>query len=138
MKKVLKEVKDFGSAMLNVGIKEVPEKTKDLAPETVASVKVTGQKNVATVKKARVNTEDELAVNDGSILNFPTILPIEETNHELYPGCQVAVTLNIWSYYNDPKRPGIGFGGTTVVFIADDARFGGGTDVDEDEIFSDD
>lgn len=137
-KKLMKDVENFADATLNVGIKEVPEKTKPLAPECVASIKVTGQKNTAIVKKARVNGEDELAANDGSIVSFPTILPIEDTVHDLYPGAMVAVTLNLWSYYNDPKRPGLGISGTTVVFIADAERFGGGVAVDEEAIFSDD
>jgi hypothetical protein len=88
--------------------------------------------------KAIVRDESELAVNDGEILDFPVILPLTKTNHSFYPGCYVAVTINLYAYHNDPKRPGFGAGANVAVFKADGDRFGGGAAVDEDEMFLDD
>lgn len=136
--KLIKDIKKFADATLNVGIKEVPEKTQPLAPECVSSIKVSGQKGVAIVQKAAVYSEDELRVPEPDILTYPVIRPINATVHELYPGSIVAVTLNVWSSYNDPKRPLLGLSASTVVFKADAERFGGGVAVDEDDIFADD
>ena len=54
----------------------------------------------------------------------------------MYPGAYVAVTLNLYAYHNG-KLPGFSAGASVAVFKADGERFGGGTTVDEDEIFLD-
>lgn len=73
---------------------------------------------------------------DPDLLNFPVIKPINQTVHSMYPGCYVAVTLNLYAYHNG-KHPGFSAGANVAVFKADGERFGGGVTIDEDEIFAD-
>ena len=127
---------DF-DGMFNTPFKPVHEKTALLAPEGAATVKIVGNKGQNIDLKAIVNEESELAVPDPDIIKFPIIKPVGQTNHELYPGCYVATTINLYAYHNDPKRPGFSAGGTVAIFKADGDRFGGGVSVDEDAIFAD-
>lgn len=126
---------DFDGAY-NIPLKPVHEKTAPLAPETVATLKVTGNKGVDLDLKAIVNDEDELAVPDPDILKFPIIKPINQTVHSMYPGAYVAATVNLYAYHVG-KNPGFSAGASVAVFKADGDRFGGGVMVDEDEIFLD-
>lgn len=120
----------------NTPVKPVPEKTAPLVPDAVASVKVIGNKGTDVELKAIVNDEDELLVPDPDQLTYPIIKPIGQTVHQMYPGAYVAVTLNLYAYHNG-KLPGFSAGGSVAVFKADGERLGGGTTVDEDEIFLD-
>lgn len=128
---------DLDDQLYNTPLKAVHEKTAALAPEAVATMKVIGNKGVDISLKAVVQSESELAVPDPDQLKFPCIRPINETVHEFYPGCEVAVTLNLYAYHNG-KNPGFSAGASTAVFRADNDRFGGGVAVDEDAIFLDD
>lgn len=121
----------------NTPIKPVHEKTAPLAPECVAAVKVIGNKGTDMELRAIVNDEDELKVPDPDQIKFPVIKPVNESVHDFYPGCYVAVTLNLYAYHNG-KHPGFSAGGSVAIFKADGERFGGGVSVDEDEIFLDD
>jgi hypothetical protein len=127
---------DLADQNFNTPIKPIHEKTQPLAPECVAAIKVIGNKGVDMELKAIVTDEDELKVPDPDLLTFPVIKPIGQTVHSMYPGCYVAVTLNLYAYHNG-KNPGFSAGGSTAVFKMDGERFGGGTSVDEDEIFAD-
>lgn len=120
----------------NIPFRPVHEKSAELAPEAAATVKLLGNKGVDTELMAIVNDESELAVPDPDILKFPVIKPIHQTVHSMYPGAIVAVTVNLYAYHNG-KNPGCSAGASTAVFKADAERFGGGTAVDEDEIFMD-
>jgi hypothetical protein len=126
---------DF-DGVYNTPIKNVHEKTAELAPEAVATVKVLGNKGTDIELKAIVNEEAELAVPDPDLLQFPVLKPLSATVHSMYPGCYVAVTLNLYAYHNG-KLPGFSAGAGVAVFKADGDRFGGGSTVDEDEIFMD-
>jgi hypothetical protein len=126
---------DF-SGVYNIPVKPVPEKTVPLAPEAVASVKVIGNKGVDIELKAIVNGEDELLVPDPDQLTWPVLKPIGQTVHQMYAGCYVAVTINLYAYHNG-KLPGFSAGGAVAVFKADGDRIGGGVSIDEDEIFLD-
>lgn len=117
-------------------IKAVGEKTAALAPEAVASIKIVGNKGVDVELKAIVNSEDELAVPDPDLLQFPVIKPISQTVHQMYGGCYVAATLNLYAFISG-KLPGFSASSSVAVFKADGDRFGGGVAVDEDEIFLD-
>lgn len=129
---------DLADQMFNTPVKPVHDKTAPLAPECVAAIKVIGNAGTDMELKAIVNDEDELAVPDPDLIFPPAkILPLNKTVHDMYPGCYVAVTLNLYAYHNDPKRPGFGAGGSVAVFKADGDRLGGGVAVDEDEIFAD-
>lgn len=128
--------KDDFAGVYNTPFKPLSEKSVDLAPECVASVKVIGNAGTDLEQKAVVNSEAELAVPDPDILSFPVIRPINQTVHQMYPGCYVAVTLNLYAYHNG-KLPGFSAGGSVAVFKADAERFGGGVAVDEDAIFMD-
>ena len=116
-------------------IKPVSEKTLELMPEAVASVKLTGQPGQDIILKAIVNDESELAVNDGETVVFPVIKPLNQTTHMMYPGAYVAATINLYVYSG--VTPGLSGGANTAVFKADADRFGGGVDVDVDEMFLD-
>lgn len=117
-------------------IKPVAEKTLELAPEALASIKVVGNKGVDIEQKAIVTSEDELIVPDPDLLKFPVIRPIGQTVHQLYGGCYAVATLNLYAYLSG-KTPGFSASAGTVVFKMDGERFGGGLAVDEDEIFMD-
>ena len=129
---------DFGgdTAVYNTPFKPVHEKSAALAPECVATIKVIGNAGVDFELKAIANGENEMAVPDPDILSWPVIRPIGQTVHQMYAGCYVAVTVNLYAYHNG-KLPGFSAGGSGAVFKADGDRFGGGVSVDEDEIFLD-
>jgi hypothetical protein len=133
---LLKQLESPFDGPYNTCIKPVPDKTADLAPEAVASVKVIGGKGSDMELKAIVNDDAELLVPDPDILKFPIIKPIGQTVHQMYGGCYVAATLNLYAYHNG-KHPGFSAGSGVAVFKADGDRFGGGASVDEDEIFLD-
>lgn len=131
------KAKDF-EGDYNVPFKSVSEKSLELMPTAVASIRVVGNKGVDLVQKAVVREERELAVPDPNMLSFKQqILPIKDTVHELYPGSIAASTLNLYAYHNG-KLPGFSASASTVVFVGDADRFGGGVAVDEDAIFMDD
>ena len=136
--KILKIVNngDWDSQPPYIPIKPVPEKTADLAPEAVASVKVMGNKGTDVELKAIVSSEDELIVPDPDLLQYPVIKPIGQTVHQMYGGCYVAATLNLYAFISG-KLPGFSASASVAVFKADGDRFGGGVAVDEDEIFAD-
>ena len=128
---------DLSDQRYNTPLKVVSDKTLELAPDTVATLKVIGPKGGDIKVKAIARTEDEVDPTSNHIFTKPVILDIEETVHELYPGCVAKVTINLYAYRNG-KNPGFSAGGSIVVFSADDDRFGGGAALDEDEMFLDD
>jgi Protein of unknown function (DUF2815) len=138
VKQVLKVIEggDFDAQPPYICIKAVPEKTVELAPEAVASIKVMGNKATDVELKAIVNSEDELLVPDPDQLTWPVIKPIGQTVHQMYGGCYVAATLNLYAFISG-KLPGFSASASVAVFKADGERFGGGVAVDEDEIFAD-
>src|SRR6188768_998176 len=99
-------------------------------------IKVVGNKGTDVELKAIVNSEDELAVPDPDLLQFPVIRPINSTVHQMYAGCYVAATLNLYAYMSG-ALPGFTASAGVAVFKADADRFGGGAALDEDEIFAD-
>jgi hypothetical protein len=127
---------DWSNQPPYIPIKEIGEKTADLAPECVANIKIVGNKGTDVELKAIVNSEDELAVPDPDLLQFPVIRPINSTVHQMYAGCYVAATLNLYAYMSG-ALPGFTASAGVAVFKADADRFGGGAALDEDEIFAD-
>lgn len=127
---------DWSSQPPYIPVKEINEKTADLAPECVANIKVVGNKGTDVELKAIVNNEDELVVPDPDLLQFPVIKPINQTVHQMYAGCYVAATLNLYAYMSG-ALPGFTASAGVAVFKADADRFGGGAVLDEDEIFAD-
>lgn len=130
------ETDDWENQPPYICIKAVPEKTRELAPEALASVKVLGNKGTDMVQQAIVQDESELAVPDPDRVNYPAIMPIGQTVHSLYGGCYAAATLNLYAYVSG-KQPGFSAAASVCVFKADGDRFGGGVSVDEDEMFLD-
>jgi hypothetical protein len=130
------DAEDWEAQPPYIPVKPVPAKTMDLAPEAVANIKISGNKGVDIECKAIVNNEDELLVPDPDQLTFPVIKPIGQTVHQMYGGCYVAATLNLYAFISG-KLPGFSASASVAVFKADGERFGGGTTVDEDEIFLD-
>jgi hypothetical protein len=127
---------DLSDQLVNTPVKAVSEKSAELAPEAVATLKCIGPKGGDIELKAIVNGEDELSVPDPDLLQFPVILPINKSVHQMYPGCNVAATLNLYAYRNG-KNPGFSAGVSVAVFKSDNDRFGGSVSVDEDEMFLD-
>lgn len=120
-----------------VSLKPVNEKTLELMPDAMASLKVIGPRGgVNITQKAIVRDESELLVPDPDLLQFPTVLPIHQTVHQLYPGCYVATTLTLFAFLSG-KTPGFSASAGTLVFKNDADRFGGGLEVDDEEIFVD-
>jgi hypothetical protein len=121
-------------------IKVLSEKNAESAPETVASVKVVGSKGVDITLKASVYSEDQLAVPDPDILTYPVLKNLSETVFSMYAGAYVAATLNLFAYFSSASVNGISAGANVAVYRGnmEGARFGGGVDVDEEDIFLDD
>jgi Protein of unknown function (DUF2815) len=138
VKQILKIVDsgDWADQPPYIPIKVIGEKTALLAPECVANIKVNGNKGVDIEQKAVVNDEDELLVPDPDQLQYPFIAPIGKTVHQIYGGCYVAATLNLYAFVSG-KFPGFSASASVAVFKADGDRFGGGVSVDEDAIFAD-
>lgn len=137
VKKLLDGIKnEMDDQTYNTPIKAINEKTLALAPECMAAVKCIGNAGTDITLKAIVRNEDELAVPDPDIMKFPVVLPLNQTVHTMYPGAYVAVTINLYAYHNG-KNPGFSAGVSTAVFRQDADRFGGGVDVDVDEMFMD-
>jgi hypothetical protein len=127
---------DLADQMYNTPLKPVHEKTQDLAPDAVATLKVIGSKGSTIAQKAIVRDESELLIPDPDILTYPTIKPIGETIHKMYRGCYVGATLNLYAYHNG-KHPGFSAGASSAVFKLDGEPFSGAVDVDADAIFMD-
>ena len=119
-----------------VPLKPVPEKSVELAPEAVYLLKIKGQRGQDLSQLAIVNNEDELSIPDPDQLIYPCIKPIAKTVHQMYGGAYVAATLNLYAYISG-KLPGFSASASAAIFKADGERFGGGTAIDEDEIFLD-
>lgn len=117
-------------------IKPVNDKTKELAPEALASVKVVGNKGTDIELRAIVRDETELLVPDPDQLSFPVLRPITQTVHKMYGGAYVAATLNLYAFMSG-ALPGFSASAGVAIFREDGERFGGGVSVDEDEIFLD-
>lgn len=127
---------DLSNQVYNTPAKPVSEKSAELAPEAVATIKCIGPKGGDIELKAIVKNETELSVPDPDLISFPAVRPIGATVHSMYPGAYVAATLNLYAYHNG-KHPGFSAGVTTAVFKMDGDRFGGSVAVDEDAIFLD-
>lgn len=125
---------DLADQIYNTPAKPLSDKSAELAPECVAGIKCIGAKGTNIDLKAIVTSEAELSVPNPDLITFPVILPIGQTIHQLYPGCNVAATLNLYAYHNG-KLPGFSAGVSTAVFKSDNERFGGSVAVDADEIF---
>ena len=67
---------DLENQTFNTPAKPVHEKTAELAPEAVATIKVIGPKGGDIEQKAIVHDEDELAVPDPDLIAFPVVRPI--------------------------------------------------------------
>ena len=130
------EAEDWEAQPPYIPIKPVSDKTAELAPEALASIKIVGNKGTDIIQQAIVNDESELAVPDPDLVTFPVIRPIGQTVHTLYGGCYAAATLNLYAYISG-KAPGMSAAASVCVFKADGDRFGGGVTVDEDEMFMD-
>lgn len=119
-------------------VKKVYEKTLEVAPWAVATLKATGSQGRDIEQLARVNSEDELKVPDPNLLSFPTLKPIDQTVHELYPGAWAYATLNLSGYFQSAGNYGISAYANTIVFLEDRDRLAGGASLDTDDIFLDD
>lgn len=130
------EAEDWENQPPYIAVKVVPEKTQELAPEAVAMLKVVGNRGMDIEQRAIVRDESELAVPDPDRVKYPDVLPIGQTVHSLYGGCNAVATLNLYSFISG-KLPGFSASASVCVFHTDNDRFGGGVAVDEDEIFMD-
>lgn len=134
VKNLIAAVEAGGSDVYNTPYKTINDKTAALRPDAVACIKVVGTKGVDMDLRAIVNDPSELAVPDPDRLQFPVILPINQTAHQMYAGARVMATIGFYAYKNG-KIPGFSASANIVVFKADDERFGGGGAIDEDAMF---
>lgn len=118
-------------------VKKVYDKTLEVAPWATGTLKFDGSKGRDMELLARVNSEDELLVPDPDLLIFPTVRPIGQTKHELYPGAWAYATIRLSGYYVSAGNFGISAYANTVVFIEDRDRLAGGGGLDEEDIFLD-
>ena len=119
-----------------LAIKPVPEKTQEMAPEAVASIKVTGFPGKAILERAVVRDQEEVAEEfRDEVAKYPIALDIGITTHSLYAGCVAAATLSPYAYISG-ALPGISLS-TNVLFFKEDAEQFGSDDgiVDEDALF---
>ena len=117
----------------------VPEKSAELAPEAEINVRVNGLKGRDLEQKAVVKDESQLKnpTEDIVIPERGLILPAQDTTIELYPGSVCAATINLFAFVG--AQPGVTASAGAVIFVQDADRFGGGgTEIDEDDIFMDD
>ena len=128
--------KDWEDQPPFIPIKVLPEKSVELAPETVASISINGQAGRDLIQKAIVRREDQL-VDPSSRTTFPVVVPIEETTFSMYGGCVAAATLNLYSFVA-AGSPGFSASANTVVFREDAESFSGSVAVDEDDMLLDD
>lgn len=137
LKKLVAELEsDFTAQAFNSPFKPVDEKTAKIAPEAVIVLKVLGNKGEDIKQKAIVNKEEDLKIPDPDLLSYPVVRPIEDTVFSMYPGCEVAVTVDLYTYYNG-GRPGFSAGSSVGTFRRDAERIGGSIEIDLDEIFLD-
>jgi len=136
VKMIVEAIEDPENATVNTPFKKVNDKTLALAPETVSAVKCIGNKGVDLQQMAIVNSEAELKIADPDILSYPALVDLDRTRHQLYAGCNAGATIGFYTYVAG-KSPGVSAGVSTIVFRSDNTKFGGGVDVDLDEIFMD-
>lgn len=129
--------RDWADQPPYIPIKVVNEATQKLAPEAVASIKVSGYAGRDIIQKAIVRGPDDEFDPSTVRAKYPAIVPIDDTNFELYAGAEVGVTLDLYAF-QAAGMPALKSSATTLVFRADAERFGGGVDVDEDALFDDD
>jgi hypothetical protein len=120
-------------------IKPLSEKSAELAPECVASLKIVATPGKDIVLKAKVTSDAELDVPDPDLIipEKGVILPIARTLHELYAGCQAMTQIHFYSYAAGPN-PGINASSGACVFRMDDTPFSAGSAIDEDALLDDD
>lgn len=120
-------------------VKVVGEKTAELAPEAVASVKVGGPQGADMDIKASVWSVDQLLVPDPDILSWPVSKPIEQTVFQPYAGAYFAATLNLSAFIQSNTIYGISAYANVAYYVGnlEGERFGGGAEVDEEAIFLD-
>ena len=132
------EERDFDGPP-HLPVKKVYEKTLDLAPWAVATLKFAGTAGRDIDQQAKVTEESELLVPPTDVLAFPLLRPINETKHELYPGAWAYATLNLSGYASSAASWGISAYANTVVFLEDRDRLAGGAaGLDTEDIFLED
>jgi hypothetical protein len=136
VKMILESIEDPENAVVNTPFKKVNDKTLALAPETVSAVKCIGNKGVDMQLLSIVHAEKELIIPDPDILVWPALVDLDRTRHQMYAGCNAGATIGFYTYVAG-KSPGVSAGVNTLVFRGDNTKFGGGVDVDLDEIFMD-
>ena len=141
VKKILAKLDadDYEAVAPHLPMKEISKKNAEAAPECVASVKIVGRKGADITLKARVENEQQLLVPDPDILNYPVLKPLAETVFQMYAGAYVAATLNLYAFFQSASVNGISAGANTAVYLGnlEGERFGGGVEVNEDDIFLD-
>ena len=133
------ESEDWDAQPPYIPIKAVPEKTVELAPECLAMIKVKGQRSQDLEQRAIISSETEMLNPDPDLIvdeKNKKILPIGQTVHQMYPGCYVTATLNLYAFISG-KLPGFSASTSIAVFKADGDRFGGGVQMDSEQMFMD-
>ena len=134
IKGLLQQIED-GSGPYNTPFKLPSDRTLELMPDCVITMKLLGNAGGNFNVEAIVKDEKELAIPDPDRISFKNlILPIEDTKHKLYRGCWVIAPFQLYTYRNG-KNPGFSAGGSDLVFSRNDTEFGGGVPIDAESIF---
>ena len=133
------EAKDWSDQPPFFPLKTITEKNQEAAPECTASLKVMGRKGADMDIQATVFSEDQMLIPDPDILTYPVRKPIGQTVFTPYAGAYYAATLNLYAFFNSNANYGVGAGASIAFHMGnlEGARFGGGGDVEIDEIFAD-
>ena len=137
LRKILEEGDWEVEKIVNL-IQPVNKKTLELAPEAVFSTTVSGRKMQDLVQKALIKDESELKNQMEELVIPPrgTILPIEDTTHTMYAGCNVGTRINMWPYLSSGS-PQIIASTSVVVFLSDNTPFSTAGSMDEDAFIED-
>lgn len=114
--------------------KEIKEGLADQVDET-HMVKVVGTKGGKFIIKAIVRNQDEINDPDGDLLYTKDVpLPIKQTVHELYDGCNVIVRVTGYAY--NAAKPGFSLSTDTITFKSDNTPILGGGGTSDDDIMA--
>lgn len=135
VKMLLRQIEEQEARPLNTPFKYPSEKSLELMPDCVASIKLLSKAGVSLVEEAMVRSAEELDPLDPDVLTFPKQMPINLTTHSLYNGCWViAAPVSFYTYKNG-ANPGVSAQTSTVIFQRDDDPFSGGPKLDRESIF---
>lgn len=138
-----KNIKDekWNSKLGSIPFNNLNDKTKELSPNSYASIVLKAYRPGTDIKQEAFVTEEEQLVSKP--FSKKAVFPIEDTVFELYSGCYVKATVTFWAGSIN-GNPYLSASTNAVVFWKDGDPFaGGGSDAegmiegDDDDLFMD-